>query len=198
MRLAVIAMAIALAACTSQVAPAAPLAEAPAQPAQARLAPRPLPLLARTEDDYAAFAGTAAETSGLKPFAGRFPNWPITGQITSSFGPRWGGFHTGLDIAAPMNTPVLAAAAGEVVVVGKPYLAFGDTATIVIIAHGRDLATMYVHLSDGRPPAVKVGQRVDAGQISAYCGSTGFSTGPHLHFMTIVNGRPVDPIPYLP
>ena len=153
---------------------------------------------ARMEDDYEGLAGSVAAKSGLPGFAGRFANWPITGTITSPFGPRWGGFHTGLDIAAPMGTPVIAAAAGEVVVVGKPYLAYGDTATIVIIAHGKDFATAYVHLTDGRPPIVKPGQFVRAGEVIAYCGSTGFSTGPHLHFMTIVNGRAVDPRPYMP
>jgi murein DD-endopeptidase MepM/ murein hydrolase activator NlpD len=154
--------------------------------------------LARLEDDYADLAGSLARSSGLSAFSGRLPNWPIAGTVTSPFGPRWGGFHTGLDIAAPVGTPVVAAAAGQVVTVGKPYLAYGDTATIVIIAHGRDFATAYVHLTDTRPPIVKPGQLVRAGEVIAYCGSTGFSTGPHLHFMTIVNGRMVDPIPYLP
>jgi murein DD-endopeptidase MepM/ murein hydrolase activator NlpD len=154
--------------------------------------------LARMEDDYADLAGSLARTSGLPAFSGRLANWPIAGRITSPFGPRWGGFHTGLDIAAPMGTPVVSAADGQVVTVGKPYLAYGDTATIVIIAHGKGFATAYVHLSDDRPPIVKVGQLVRAGEVVAFCGSTGFSTGPHLHFMTIVNYRMVDPIPFLP
>lgn len=154
--------------------------------------------LARMEDDYADLAGSLARTSSLPAFSGRLANWPIAGRVTSPFGPRWGGFHTGLDIAAPMGTPVVAAAAGQVVTVGKPYLAYGDTATIVIIAHGKDFATAYVHLTDDRPPTVKVGQFVRAGEVIAYCGSTGFSTGPHLHFMTIASYRMVDPISYLP
>ena len=201
MRAGLLALSVLALSCAPQAAPTLPPpVEASALPAQARavLAPRPLPLLSRTEDDYAAFAGSAAESSSLPAFNGRLDNWPIRGTITSPFGPRWGGFHTGLDIAAPMNTPVLAAAAGQVQVVGKPYLAWGDTATIVIIAHGNDFATMYVHLTDGRPPIVKVGQHVEAGQVIAYVGSTGFSTGPHLHFMTILKFRAVDPIPYLP
>ena len=199
MRIGSLALGIIVSACAPVPSVATP-AGASAQPDQVRaaIAPRPLPLLSRTEDDYAPFAGSAAANSGLPAFTGKLSNWPITGQITSPFGPRWGGFHTGLDIAAPLNTSVLAAAAGQVTVVGKPYLAYGDTATIVIIAHGHDFATMYVHLTDGRPPIVKVGQHVQAGQVIAYCGSTGFSTGPHLHFMTILEGRAVDPIPYLP
>ena len=98
-----------------------------------------------------------------------------------------------------MYTPIRAAAAGQVVTVGKPYLAYGDTATVVIIAHGNNFSTLYGHLDDRvHPPIVQVGQYVNAGQVIAYEGMTGWTTGPHLHFMTIVNGRAVDPLPYLP
>lgn len=155
------------------------------------------PELARDEA-YVRLAATLARDPSLPAFTGRLANWPIVGRITSPFGPRWGGFHNGLDIAATALLPVRAAAAGQVVTVGKPYLAYGDTATMVIIAHGSDLATVYVHLSDDRPPIVQVGQRVTAGEVVAYNGSTGWSTGPHVHFMVIVSGRAVDPIPYLP
>jgi len=93
---------------------------------------------------------------------------------------------------------VRAAARGQVVVAGKPFLAFGDTATIVIIAHGKGFATLYAHLNDERPPIVKVGEMVNAGQQIAFNGTTGWSTGPHVHFTTIVNARAVDPIPNLP
>ena len=74
----------------------------------------------------------------------------------------------------------------------------GDTATVIIIAHGSGFATLYAHLNDERPPIVRVGERVTAGQTIAYTGSTGWSTGPHVHFMTIVSGRAVDPRQYLP
>jgi len=98
-----------------------------------------------------------------------------------------------------MYTAIRSAAAGQVVTVGKPYLAYGDTATVVIIAHGYNFSTLYGHLDDGpRPPIVRVGQMVAAGQVIAYVGMTGWTTGPHLHFMTIANGRAVDPRPYLP
>lgn len=152
----------------------------------------------QAEARYAGLAAGLATSPGLQTFEGPLANWPITGRITSPFGPRWGGYHNGLDIAAPMNTPIRAAAAGQVVTVGKPYLAFGDTATLVIIAHGRGFATVYVHLSDGRPPIVRPGQRVAAGEVIAYNGSTGWSTGPHVHFMTVVSARSVDPLEYLP
>ena len=150
------------------------------------------------EARYAQLGAVAAAGSGLRPFAERLGSWPIDGRISSPFGPRWGGFHNGVDIAAPLFTPVRAAAAGRVMTVGKPYLAYGDTATMVIVAHGGNFATMYVHLNDARPPVVKVGDRVTAGQVIAYNGSTGWSTGPHVHFMTIVGGRAVDPIAHLP
>ncbi len=156
--------------------------------------------LENAEALYAQLAAAAAAKSGLGAFNGsKLPLWPLSGQITSPFGARWGGFHNGLDIAAPMYRPIVAAAAGQVVTVGKPYLAYGDTATVVIIAHGYNFSTLYGHLDDGpHPPIVRVGQTVAAGQIIAYVGMTGWTTGPHLHFMTIVNGRAVDPRPYLP
>ncbi len=124
--------------------------------------------------------------------------WPLRGPITSGFGARWGGFHNGIDIAAPKYTPIRAASAGKVVTVGRPYLAYGDTAVVVIIAHGFNFSTLYGHLDDLHWPIVSVGQTVSAGQIIAYVGMTGFTTGPHLHFMTIANGRAVNPMGYLP
>jgi murein DD-endopeptidase MepM/ murein hydrolase activator NlpD len=154
--------------------------------------------LEQTEAAYAALAAELASRSGLAVFTGRMVVWPVSGPITSRFGQRWGGFHNGLDIAAPMYTPVRAGAAGQVVTVGKPYLAYGDTATVVIIAHGSNFSTLYGHLDDSRPPRVRVGQFVTAGTVIAYVGMTGWTTGPHLHFMTIVNGRAVDPMPYMP
>ena len=148
---------------------------------------------------YEQLAAAAAGRAGLGVFTGTLAVWPLVGPITSPFGPRWGGFHNGIDIARPMYTPIVAAAAGQVVTVGHPYLAYGDTAEVVIIAHGSNFQTLYGHLDDvTRPPIVKVGQWVAAGQVIAYEGMTGWTTGPHLHFMTIVNGRAVDPMQYLP
>jgi len=156
--------------------------------------------LEQAEAQLAALAAQLAARSGLGTFNGtKLPMWPLSGAITSGFGPRWGGFHNGLDIAAPMYSAIRAAAPGRVVTVGKPYLAYGDTATVVIIAHGNNFSTLYGHLDDSsRPPIVSVGQYVQAGQVIAFEGMTGWTTGPHLHFMTIVNGRAVDPLPYLP
>ncbi len=152
------------------------------------------------EAQYEQLAALAAAKSGLGVYTGgKLPIWPLRGVLTSPFGARWGGFHNGLDIAAPMYSPIVAAAAGRVTTVGKPYLAYGDTATVVIIAHGNNFSTLYGHLDDRvHPPIVQVGQYVNAGQVIAYEGMTGWTTGPHLHFMTIVNGRAVDPLSYLP
>ena len=156
--------------------------------------------LEQAEAQLADLAAQLAARSGLGTFNGtKLPTWPLIGAITSGFGPRWGGFHNGLDIAAPLYSPIRAAAPGRVVTVGKPYLAYGDTATVVIIAHGNNFSTLYGHLDDrARSPIVSVGQYVQAGQVIAFEGMTGWTTGPHLHFMTIVNGRAVDPLPYLP
>lgn len=155
--------------------------------------------LEQAEANYAYLAAQLAARSGLGAFNGVKLNiWPLSGAITSAFGPRWGGFHNGLDIAAPMYTPIIASAPGQVVTVGRPYAASGDTAVVVIIAHGNNLSTLYGHLDDRRWPPVQVGQRVNAGQVIGYVGMTGWTTGPHLHFMTIANGRAVDPRPWLP
>jgi murein DD-endopeptidase MepM/ murein hydrolase activator NlpD len=156
--------------------------------------------LEQTEALLAQLAAEQAARSGLGAFTGtKLPMWPVNGPITSGFGSRWGGFHNGVDIAAPMYTPIRAPAAGQVVTVGKPYLAYGDTATVVIIAHGYNFSTLSGHMDDSvKPPIVRVGQFVTAGQIIGYVGMTGWTTGPHDHFMTIVNGRAVDPMQYLP
>jgi murein DD-endopeptidase MepM/ murein hydrolase activator NlpD len=157
-------------------------------------------LLQDAEAQYEQLAALAAARSGLGAYTGgKLPIWPLRGTLTSPFGARWGGFHNGLDIANVMYSPIVAAAAGRVTTVGKPYLASGDTATVVIIAHGNNFSTLYGHLDDRvHPPVVGVGQSVNAGQLIAYEGMTGWTTGPHLHFMTILNGRAVDPRPYLP
>ena len=157
-------------------------------------------MLERSEAMYVQLASELTPTVEQQPstFTGRLANWPLTGRISSPFGPRWGGFHNGLDIAAPMLTPVQATLPGQVVAVGRPYLAYGDTAMIVIVAHARDFATLYVHLDETRLPPVKVGDRIAAGAVVGYVGLTGWTTGPHVHFMTIANGRAVNPLTYLP
>ncbi|HZV51890.1 MAG TPA: peptidoglycan DD-metalloendopeptidase family protein [Candidatus Dormibacteraeota bacterium] len=129
--------------------------------------------------------------------------WPVRGfTLTQGFGPTslalepsmfgYPHFHTGIDLAVPVGTPVAAAAAGEVVLVGDGTTGYG---TYVVIAHGGGLVTLYGHLSQA---LVAVGERVDQGQVIGLSGSTGASTGPHLHFEVRLNGEPVDPLGYLP
>ena len=155
--------------------------------------------LQQAEANYASLAAQLAARSGLGAFTGtKLSTWPLAGPITSGFGPRWGSFHNGMDIAAPRYTPVVAPAAGQVVTVGRPYAASGDTAVVVIIAHGNNVSTLIGHLDDGRWPPVAVGQRVSAGQVVGYVGMTGWTTGPHVHFTVTANGRAVDPRPWLP
>jgi murein DD-endopeptidase MepM/ murein hydrolase activator NlpD len=155
--------------------------------------------LEQAEAQYAQLASQLASKSGLGAFNGsKLAMWPLSGPITSGYGSRWGGFHNGIDIAAPKYTPIRAASSGQVVTVGRPYIAYGDTAVVVIIAHGYNFSTLYGHLDDSRWPPVRVGQFVTAGTVIGYVGMTGWTTGPHCHFMTIVNGQAANPRPYLP
>ncbi|WP_217634931.1 M23 family metallopeptidase [Micromonospora pattaloongensis] len=110
--------------------------------------------------------------------------------MSSEFGPRWGRQHEGIDIAAAAGTPVRAAAGGVV----RKASWYGDYGNTVIIDHGGGVSTLYAHNS---ALSVRPGQRVEAGQEIAAVGSTGDSTGPHLHFEVEVEGRPVDPRPWL-
>jgi murein DD-endopeptidase MepM/ murein hydrolase activator NlpD len=103
---------------------------------------------------------------------------------------RWGSLHPGIDIGAGMGTPIKAAASGRVIVAAYS----GGYGNLVVIDHGNGLATAYAHQSR---IAVSVGQEVSQGQVIGYVGSTGFSTGPHLHFEVRVNGSPADPMGYL-
>jgi murein DD-endopeptidase MepM/ murein hydrolase activator NlpD len=100
-------------------------------------------------------------------------------------------FHNGIDLVAKYGAPIKAAAAGEVVYVGWNWADGADPAWIVVVAHSGDLKTWYAHMQPKRP--VAVGQSVKKGQIVGYEGSTGNSTGPHLHWMTELNGDFVNP-----
>lgn len=130
-----------------------------------------------------------AEPSDTTPSAAGFV-WPTSGTVTSGFGPRWGRIHQGLDIAAPTGTPITAAASGTVIVAGSQ----GGYGNLVVIDHGGGLATAYAHQSR---LAVQEGDSVTQGGLVGYVGSTGHSTGPHLHFEVRVNGAARDPVPYL-
>jgi murein DD-endopeptidase MepM/ murein hydrolase activator NlpD len=122
--------------------------------------------------------------------------WPASGRIVSGFGyrrhPLWGGWHlhTGIDIGASYGEPVKAADGGEVIYSGW-WDGYGKA---VVIDHGHGTSTVYGHMSR---IYAQTGQRLDKGQVIGLVGSTGFSTGPHLHFEVRRNGKPMNPIGFL-
>lgn len=122
--------------------------------------------------------------------------WPLSGPITSEFGwrthPIFGSarFHSGLDIGGDYGMPIHAAQSGVVIEAGW----IGGYGNTIMIDHGGGIVTLYGH---NESLAVGVGQQVSQGQVIAYCGSTGNSTGPHCHFEVRVGGEPVSPWDYL-
>lgn len=130
--------------------------------------------------------------------------WPISGQITQGFGPTswtmeppghgYAHFHTGIDIAAAYGAPVHAAAAGMVIHTGWFSGSNWGYGNCIIIVHNGTISTLYGHLSGY---AVSANQYVQQGQVIGYEGSTGNSSGPHLHFEVRVNGNAVNPYAYL-
>lgn len=150
----------------------------------------------------AAAAAAAAQSSGGQVASDNWVQgtgqlgWPVSGEITSPYGyrvhPIWGTtiYHSGIDIGVDEGTPVHAADGGVVVWSGW----MGGYGYAVVIDHGNGLSTLYGHNSE---LAVDEGQSVAKGQVISYAGSTGNSTGPHVHFEVRVNGDPVDPMGYL-
>ena len=122
--------------------------------------------------------------------------WPVRGLITAGYGYRLSPFtgkremHEGLDIAAPFGSPIMATADGIISFVG-PLGSFGN---VVFINHGHGLTTFYAHTSSFR---VKEGQSVKRGQIVAFVGTSGRSTGPHVHYEVQANGATVNPLKYI-
>ena len=122
--------------------------------------------------------------------------WPVSGEITSPYGyrthPIWGTtiYHSGIDIGVDEGTPVHAADGGTVAWSGW----MGGYGYAVVIDHGNGMSALYGHNSE---LAVSEGQDVGKGQVIAYAGSTGNSTGPHVHFEVRISGDPVDPMGYL-
>jgi len=121
---------------------------------------------------------------------------PVPGVIESGFGPRfhpilgYSRMHNGLDMHCGSGDAIVAAEAGTVILAGTKG-GFGKT---IMIDHGGGMVTLYAHQSGY---AVSTGDSVGAGQVVGYCGSTGLSTGPHLHFEVRINGDPVNPANYL-
>jgi murein DD-endopeptidase MepM/ murein hydrolase activator NlpD len=171
--------------------------------------PDPAPAQAlRLDDEVALLSRSVAEESprldDLERLVGRAGKlldslplrWPVRGEVNSGFGPRispWNGApeqHYGLDIGSPPGTPVTAPAAGKVVVAG----AGGDFGRHVVIDHGNGVKSRYGHL---KKIEVKAGEHVEKGQRIGLVGSTGRSTGPHLHYEILVAGKAVDPRGFL-
>ena len=121
------------------------------------------------------------------------PSWvrPVKRyRMTSGFGPRWGTMHAGVDLAGPTGTPIMAVRAGTVTQAGW----YGGYGYAVIIDHGNGVSTLYGHNSR---VLVRKGQRVGTGQRVSLMGSTGHSTGPHLHLEVHLGEEPVNPVPWL-
>lgn len=116
--------------------------------------------------------------------------WPAPGSVVSPYGKRGGDFHDGIDIAAGHGTAIAAAESGKVIRSGW----YGGYGKCVDISHGDGVVTRYAHMSSIN---VGVGQRVSRGQLIGRVGSTGNSTGPHLHFEVIMNGKSVNPMKFL-
>ncbi|MGB9700679.1 MAG: peptidoglycan DD-metalloendopeptidase family protein [Thermodesulfobacteriota bacterium] len=118
--------------------------------------------------------------------------WPIQGKINSPFGPRGKKFHNGIDIASPSYQEVKAAMDGEVILARHSSKGYGN---VVVLRHDLGFLTIYGHLNI---IIAREGEAVRQGQAIGGVGSTGKSTGPHLHFELRHDGRPIDPLPLLP
>lgn len=122
--------------------------------------------------------------------------WPASGALTGWFGERRGGHrHPGIDVDNDTGAPVVAAAAGKVLVAGPAPPGYAGYGTVVLIAHGDGLTSIYAHLSK---VTVRSGQQVTPGQLIGAVGTTGNVTGSHLHFELRRQGVAVDPKAWLP
>ena len=146
-----------------------------------------------------------AQIKSVGVYEGGIMLWPVSGYytVTSQYGWRFGGsdFHTGIDIARTnaagqgiYGKPILAANDGTVAFAQKTYVAGRGYGIYCIIDHGGGISTLYGHQSGLK---VTTGQTVKRGDVIGYVGSTGWSTGPHLHFEVRVNGKHVNPWTYL-
>jgi murein DD-endopeptidase MepM/ murein hydrolase activator NlpD len=133
-------------------------------------------------------ASSGPEGAGTRPF-----RWPLDRPaIGSPFGTRDGHPHEGIDLPAPIGTPVYAAADGQVVYAGDAIRGYGN---LLVVQHAGDVMTVYAHNS---VLLCRAGDRVTAGQRVALSGQSGRATGPHLHFEVRQGQIPRDPLPYLP
>ncbi|MFB5083356.1 M23 family metallopeptidase [Symbiobacterium thermophilum] len=155
--------------------------------------------LAQLRDSVRALADGRDQLAAKLDYLAHKPaGWPVYGaEITDPFGPRWSPFgygwqfHDGIDLGQDYGTPVYATGAGTVVYADWLEGGYGRC---VIIDHGYGYRTLYAHLQDWN---VFEGQEVERGDLIGWVGSSGLSTGPHLHYEVLVNGVAVDPEPYL-
>lgn len=141
---------------------------------------------AQIQADLASSSVAAPSSTSAAGFA-----WPITGAITSGYGERWGRMHNGIDIDCATGAPIRAAKAGTIVSAAYDASGYGYH---TVIDHGGGFASLYAHMSEQYVSGGSVAQ----GETIGACGSTGASTGDHLHFEIRVNGAPQDPLAYLP
>lgn len=158
--------------------------QADARPAPTPVPPKPKP---KPEPKAKPQQPPAKADDGYKGGSGRLA-WPVRGRITQYFSGR----HNGLDIAAPAGTPLHAADSGRIIWAGWRNDGLGYC---VMIDHGNGMVTIYGHML--RQPSVRVGQGVKRNQVIGLIGSTGRSTGPHVHFMVKVGGGYRNPLAYL-
>ncbi len=140
-------------------------------------------------------AGTGSGSTAARREARRHAElqfaWPLRGKLTSRFGKRHGRWHEGVDLATRRGAPISAAEAGKVIHSGS----LGDYGKTVIVKHAGHYRTVYAH---ARKTCVRKGQFVEKGQKIAEVGSTGRTTGPHLHFEIRRSETPENPLLYLP
>lgn len=141
-----------------------------------------------------------------------FSRWPLQGTITQPFGPSslyfepsyiyngvyYPHFHLGIDIAAPFDAPIYAPAAGTIVVAGYNVPGYDGFGQVVVEQFTSHLMCIFGHTDNTAGLPAYVGEQVSAGQVLAYEGSTGWSTGPHLHFQCEIDGVPRNPMIFLP
>jgi len=160
-------------------------------------------LLGTARSELRGFEGEVRETGDILSYRQAVReatphSWPVKGWISSHFGLRRSPIsgkplmHKGIDIAASLGTPVSVTAPGEVVEAGWSNSGFG---LFVMVDHGYGFKTLYGHLSE---VSVERGERLALGDTVGLIGSTGYSTGPHLHYQVIKDDQPIDPIDFLP
>jgi murein DD-endopeptidase MepM/ murein hydrolase activator NlpD len=152
---------------------------------------RQIAALARRAEIAAASVSRSAAAGPAIGVSASGWTWPASGPVTSEYGYRWGRLHAGIDIGAPTGAPIYAATSGVVSYTGV----MGGYGNMVMIDHGGGVVTAYAHQTQ---ILVGVGTRVSGGQQIGTVGSTGNSTGPHLHFEVRVGGSPRNPRSYLP